>query len=248
MFFFFKEKKLIIDAFVHENNKHVYDYAKLDYARSFYPEWWKNLEKPKFDWEGFGMPTNMKFCSGIIDHYKQGIVMPLWSDLAIKTNETSITSIFSDQITPPVSWHPAEIRNNVYKDFFNIKIQSPWLIKSDKNIMFNFLPTFWNKNSHEGYEVVPGTINFYYQHGTNINMFVPIKKNNITINFGQPLLHIVPLTERKIELKNHLISEKEWSVLQTKSGTPLSFSKKFITLKRAIDKNDEMPKCPFHWK
>ena len=43
--FFFRKPKLVVDAFTSELYQHAFDYAPVDYATKFYPDWWKKLPK-----------------------------------------------------------------------------------------------------------------------------------------------------------------------------------------------------------
>jgi hypothetical protein len=69
----------------------------------------------------------------------------------------------------------------------------------------------WNNFGVEDIVIAPGVFSAYKGlYEANINMFV--KKNETKIyqlNFGDPLVHIVPLTNMPIKLHYHLVSQKE---------------------------------------
>lgn len=241
MIFYFKKKKLIINAFISEKFNYVYNYNPIDYANKFYPEWWKKLPKQKLNYDIMQPETNMKACAGLIEHYKKGFIIPMWSDLMIKTDkEKSYRYQFSDEISSCVSH-----TNNQFKNFrensINLKIISPWLLESEKNINFVFLPAYWNHSEYPGYEVMIGTVDFYNQRTTNINLLIEGSKN-ILISMGQPMLHIIPLTDKQIIINKELISDNEWNLKFR--DRDVSFFESFYKFKR--EKENGKSKCPIH--
>jgi len=245
MLFFFKKKKLVIDAFCSKKFSHALEYAPIDYAHEFYPDWWKNLPKTELDPEKFGFKDinnlNMRLCGGIIDHYKRGLIMPMWSDLSIRTESlNSYRYQFSDDISQ-CAFHPAIQRKGFYEDHINVKLLSPWLLESEKNINFTVLPAMWNNTTEPNYQIAIGTLNFFHQKAMNINLFIKQPKE-ILIPFGQPLIHIMPLTDREIVIKKHLIGDEDW---YHKSSARVSFYGTYFKTKK-IREDKEKSKCPFH--
>jgi hypothetical protein len=55
---------------------------------------------------------------------------------------------------------------------------------------------------------VPAISEFKYQHATITNLMVPFN-TELNIEPGDPWLHLLPLTEKKIKLKTHLVSTEE---------------------------------------
>lgn len=241
--FFFKKKKLVVDAVVSEKHIHAYNHAKIDHANKFYPDWWKNLPKAEFDF--FRMERineSMRLCAGFTEHYSRGLIMPMWSDLAIKTSNMQYIYHYSDG-TSSCEHHNMEQRKGFYEDHLNVKIVSPWLIMSEKNVPFTFLPPMWNNTVKPKYELAIGTVNFYYQYATHINTL--IKDNQeIFIPFRQPILHLMPQTEREIDLRHHLVTENEFERKRNKSHQ-ISFIGSYFKTKKYIE-STEKSKCPFH--
>lgn len=231
--FFFKRKKLHIDAFVTEKQAHAYNYAKIDYSNKFLPDWWKNLPKSDFSFEVMDIRTTMKSCMGFVNHFQQGIMLPMWSDLAVKIRpDNMIEYKFSDSASQ-CSFHSPEQRMGFYMNHINMKIESPWLLKTNEEVMFNYLPAFWNSTEDDPYRVVPATVDFYYQSGLAINMLMPNRPKEFIVPFGKPMVHLIPLSERETDLKIHLVSDKEWHVLGS-SMTPITFTKKYSKIKKII--------------
>ena len=245
MIFFFKKSKLHVDAFISEQYAAVFETAPIKYSHHYYPDWWRNLSKNEFDFDKMTTPTTAKSCIAIIEYYNKGITIPMWSDFALKSNGVEIVHQFSDTISELV-WHHPEQRKGFRMDQHHFKLTSPWWIKSEKDVYFNFLPDFYNLNRND-LQIIPGTIDYYYQHSTNINFLVPSGQGQMFIPFGQPLVNIVPLSERELVLSNHLISDAEASKIKAKHR-PIMFSKKAVNFKKYSKANDTA-KCPIHfWK
>lgn len=243
--FFFKKKPLVVDAFITEQFAHAYDYTPIDYAKKFYPDWWKTLPKTEFDWTTMGrINQSMKGCPGFIDHYNNGLIIPMWSELALKTiGPEAWRYQFSDLVSVCES-HDISQRAGFYPDHINVKIMSPWFLRSEKSVYWNYQPAFWNSTEPTGYQVAPGTVDYYYQNSTHINMLVP-QHQQITIPVGQPMAHIVPLSERPLELRRHLVTEGEFKRVFIKK---VSFTNHYYKFKKIMDKKeDTKSKCPFSW-
>ena len=61
------------------------------------------------------------------------------------------------------------------------------------------------------------------------------------INFGTPIVHLLPLTDKNVKIHNHLISDEEFRIMTEKNNS-IKFSKNYKTIKKIIDQNN---KCPF---
>ena len=70
--------------------------------------------------------------------------------------------------------------------------------------------------------------NYKYQIGTNINIFFSNTKANIDIAAGQPMAHIIPLSESPIEIKTHVISDDEMRKKAIIYSSSSSFVSKYI--------------------
>jgi len=246
MLFLFKKKKLIVNTFISEKYDKVFKYFPIDYAEEFYPKWWKDLPKPKLNYDVMSPEKNMKTCPGFIKHYKKGFILPMWSDLMIQTNNEfkEYRYQFSDEMSSCES-HENEQFRGFYENSINVKIGSPWLIESEKNIFFTVLPAFWNHAEPLDYKIAIGTVDYYHQHVSHINTFIDGTKN-ILIPVGQPMTHTIPLTDRDILINREIISEKEWkSAKWTNKIEPrrMSFFNDFNKFKKEKYKKS---KCPFH--
>jgi hypothetical protein len=202
--FFFKKSKINVDAFISEDYITVYNTLPIKYSHAYYPQWWKSLPAKKIIWDDLIASPNMKSCAGLLDYYKRGITIPMWSDLIVEIdNDNQFKWQFSDQQSTLVN-HPYSQRVGFKDESIHLKLNSPWYIKSEKNVYFNFLPDYYNLNRND-FEIAPGTVEYYYQNTTNINILTEMSEKTIFISAGQPMINIVPLSERNIVLKNHVI-------------------------------------------
>lgn len=245
MLLFFLKKPLVVDAFCPESYNFAYELAPIDYSHKFYPNWWKTLPTKEFDWEKMDCDPNMKKCNGFLEYYQNGFMIPMWSDVAIKTKGGGAYEYrFSDQISQ-ITHHGAIQRNNIYDDYINLKINSPWVLKSSKGVKFHYSHPFWN-NEKLDYFGLPGTLDFYYQYTTHINMLCLNKKAQIMIPFGRPMAHILPLTERKVVLKKHLVTDIEMKKIRTFRYNHITFIGKYNLVKKTVIEKEK--KCPFGFK
>lgn len=244
--FFFRKKEVVVDAFVSNKYAQAYDYAPIDHAEKFYPDWWKNLPKTELDFKSLGRQNeSMRFCAGFIDHFQRGLIIPMWSDLMIRTEPPDTYRYQFSDATSLCECHPTIQRRGYREDLINIKIISPWLLRSEKSVHWTFLPPMWHHATDPGYSTAIGTVNFYYQNSTHINLLMGNDKE-ILIPFGQPILHLMPLTERDIKIKRHLVTEEEW-LRENRRMMPVSFFGSYFKLKKHREKM-EQSKCPFHFK
>jgi hypothetical protein len=95
--------------------------------------------------------------------------------------------------------------------YVHIKILSPWMIEEKSGVNFLFSGSSWNyPEKLFDWNIVPGVINFKNQSSTHVNLFMPAKTARLEITAGDPIVHILPISEKEIELRQHLLTEKEF--------------------------------------
>ena len=73
-YFFIKQEEIVLDCFTHL--AYAYDYAKIDWAMKYAPDWWRELPSKVPD---SNPPlVTLKHCNAVIEYYKKGIVIPSW--------------------------------------------------------------------------------------------------------------------------------------------------------------------------
>jgi len=242
MLFFFKKKDLVVDCFCAETMNFVFHYSPIKYAQDFYPEWWKKLPLGKINFKTMQSEATMKSCMGLINEYKNAMMLSLWTDLIITLDGVSVKYQAS---TPPFEMgpHPLTQRTGFKVNYPHFKINSPWLFKSEKNVMFQCSEPYYNYPDGKDFDILPGTVDYYYQNATNVNVLVRPKTKEIFIPFETPLYIIKPISERNLVIKNHLISNNEWNNIK-KLQSDITFVKKYFSIKRSME-NNEKKKCPF---
>ena len=65
-------------------------------------------------------------------------------------------------------------------------------------------------------------------------MFVSNKTQKINLNAGQPLVHLVPLTEYDVEIKTHLLEKKEYEKMQDLDNYASKFVGKYKYKEKVI--------------
>lgn len=227
---FIKRSKLVLDCFT--ANPSAFEYAKPDHAVKFIPEWWKNL--PKVNEKQFAAPANMKHCAGFIDYFRVGVGLPMWSDLDVKVGaigDSSYAWQYSDGESHAMSHNPQEAGSFLDpKEVLHLKLIYPWRFSCSEDVSWVWTQFGWQKPTNTTYQILPGALSFKYQTGANINiLFQKQKTESLTqFKFRVPLVHIAPMSDKKIVLKHHIISDEQFSKMQRKvirSSFTASFSK-----------------------
>ena len=166
----------------------------------------------------------------------------MWSDVTIKSNSQGWCYQFSDGKSSIVQHESVQYGSN-FPHFNHFKIMSPWILKEKTGVQFAFTQPTWNHlDFKENIIILPGVENYKYQSSTNINMFLKkIDDYQYDINFGTPIVHLLPLTDKNVKIHNHLISDEEFRIMTEKNNS-IKFSKNYKTIKKIIDQNN---KCPF---
>jgi len=252
MIFFFKPSTIQLDCFTHRPD--VYRFFPIVKGNKCFPNWWKNLKNPYFDFETMKIKANMKSCSGFLDFYMNSICIKFWSDLAIEmknTNDIEFKWQFGDFQTQLQTHTNDQFPN--YLDggeHIQIKFWSPWLFKCKKDINWVWVGNSWEENFNNEMNIPPGVLNFKHQHATHVQLFLKCEKNKVTRKFfksNTPLVNIFPMSEKKIIVHNHLIDQGEYKKMQSSQVSALGFftKKYFQGLKLTKEKES---KCPFGFK
>lgn len=220
---FFKKTKIVIDAFT--DNASVFNYHPIEKATKFIPSWWKSLptsvERPYRDMM-MDEPT-IKKCAGFTSLFKEGFILPSWTDIQIKTTDNSYTfKVALSFIEPALQHHETWQYGETFNDYIHLKIISPWFLKCKESVEFACVQPSWNLVNHwSDIQILPGVIDFKYQTSVNVNMFLAKNREKIFINAGTPLYHILPLTDKEVIIKNHLVDTTEMNKIfvETRYGS-----------------------------
>jgi hypothetical protein len=223
MFCFTKNKTLDVHLFTVRED--VFYNAQPKKASFFVPEWFKKLPKASFDDDPNApllLKKNIKTCPAFTTLYSSGFIIPLWSDLNIEVNGDICRYQFIDNESQVAFHSPKQIDGSEFAHtHIQMKLMSPWFMQTSEEVNMLFTAPTWNNFGHGDIVVAPGAFSSTRDPiGTNINLFLkrPSQRCIYQLFFNQPMLHIIPLTEKKIKLHHHLISQKELESLHKRSA------------------------------
>lgn len=222
--FFFRKKPLEIRLFT--DNKAVFDFCRPQKAAHFVPDWWKKL--PKRVAVGGGDPksadgkTTMKTCPGFIDLYANGFIQPLWSDLRVDISPDGAYNYrFADGVSSANGHGGLQMAGSpITQTYTGLNLQSPWIAQTESNVKFLSSPPVWNDFGIEHICVPPGMVSFKRPLSLNVNLFFRRHPETVTyeLNFGQPIAHFVPLSDRPIKIIHELVSKEERERISRQNG------------------------------
>ena len=248
---FIKRKKIVVDCFT--TNIDAHDVFPIQLAHKFYPNWWKKLPSsfPVETTNGVQMEQKtMKACSGFINHYQKGFVLPLWSDVVIQTQADAMGNSYSYQYADghsEVGVHPVDQMGREFESLVHVKLVSPWRIREKTGVEFMYMEPTWNYPGDLcSMSTPPGTIEYKYQHTSSVNMFLQ-KGRKYSFSAGRAMAHIIPLSDKDVEVKCHLVSPLEMDNEVRRvmhQGFPF-FHNGYPEKKKRQIALQETKKCPF---
>lgn len=249
MMFWFKPSKVHVDCFTYVDM--VYNEHPIEKANRHTPEEWRAIassyqEKafPQVPESKMMIETStIKKCTGFTNLFSTGFILPAWSDFDLEVVEDGR---FLWKAPSPILQAHTHDRSQMggwelYKDYTHIKLISPWSFVEKTGVKFAWNRCDWHNSERAAdVHVISGVVDYKYQHSTNVNMFV--KKPSITKFFaGDPLVHIIALTEKEVVIHNHVMTDKEHErkfgfISSNVNGYKKSKNKKM---------QKEKGKCPF---
>jgi len=168
---------------------------------------------------------------------KEGIIIPMWSDIAFRWNNEQIRWQFSDR-NSELGVHGADQSPGFLSNYYHIKITSPWMIESPVPIMVMPASSYLNKPSP--YVVPPGVLPPLGNKMAS-NMFIFFEKNNkentFMIKHGTPMVQLIPLYDGPFEFTQEIVSEVEYSIAARCVGSQTAFNKRGLQLLHKDKKN-----------
>lgn len=214
MFFWLKPSTITVDCFTfHPVAFRMYPIQR---AIKFIPTWWKKMPLHHIagnDDQDFQIPApTLKTCPGLFDLYKDGFVVPLWSDMILKNTESETLVDFADHTRNYIERHPRYQFDPAFENYNHIKINVPWCVVEKSGINWLEFACTWNLLPEGAkFHVTPGRLDFKLQHSTNVNCFLTKDDNKLVqLKAGTPLVHWIPLSEKKVKVKTHYISDSEY--------------------------------------
>lgn len=255
--FFHRTPRIHVDCFTADNT--AYKFAPIVTANKAKPEWFEKITPPQpsntkskfYSIDENGMigfnkdPSlrTLRSCPGFLELYKRGFIIESWCDMAFNVEEDNISYHYSNG-KAIIMHKPGQIDPG-FKEHYLLKLNSPWHITSKESLPCAVVGAEWSLEDYN-FKVLPGMVD--YQYHTSTNAFITIRKNvkdQFFVPIGQPLLHFIPLTDKKVIIHNHIVTEEE---LQTKiynvTGTTGGWRKTFQLVRRN-QKREKEGKCPF---
>jgi len=234
-------RPITLDCFT--TNVSVLEHYPVVKANKMYPEWWKSLESTSVQPPDAKCPFSrtgptIKVCDGFLDLYKTMITIPLWSDLMVKTDGNKGIYWHSAAPDMKIEHHPVVQYN--HPDFFNychMKILMPWLIEEKVGVNFQLFHSDWNMPANWfKYRILGGVLNYKYQGGAHCNMMLPNIPAEFILPAGEPIMNLLPLTDRKVVIKTHLLGKTEYDQKQSLISYPHTFMGRYKTSKKLRSK------------
>lgn len=210
---FFKPKTVTLDCFTTNNS--LAELFPISTMSEHIPSWWKSM-KNEVPISSFpiGMGT-IKRCPGFTGLFKKGICIPAWSEYRLYQDPIHGFSHIGPNSMADGNQH--QETQYAFENYQHFKLISPWLIKEKTGVNFAMVQASWHNNSPCDIHVPTGMLEFKYQHSTHINLLAPKPENvkEYSISAGQPLAYLIPMTEKNVNVKVHVVSNEEWSKLRT---------------------------------
>jgi len=243
-----RSKKLVLNCYTYDKN--VYETGRPNYSSKFLPNWWKNLDQFVYEDDGFFPQATMKNCSGLIKYYSRGIIIPLWCDLAVEIGERGTIDFrwqYADRRSRGEQHSMQQMGHHLHEEeYSHLKLISPWIFEMSEDVQWTWTEPTWNSLKQYDYKILPGITEYKNTNATNINMLFSRgeTRKRLLIEHGTPMVHLVPITERRIEIKHHLISAQEWEI-NLKSPSEKFYRSHFYRRKIIDQIEAEQSKCPF---
>lgn len=241
MLFKFIEKPITIDFFTTDPG--AYHHAPVVKSNKMMPEWIKTVKSRPHTFGG--NDNTIKQCNGFVDYFKNSYTIPLWSDVDIYIGEEGgieYSYNFADRKSV-IEHHPDDQRGDYLPQlkYQHLKFISPWAAVSNKSVNVHWTSPTWQIDSPEKMIILPAVVDYAYTHSTNINVIIPRAKEGkeFRLYTGQPMANLIPMTEKRVEAKCHLVDEKEFESIMLHAGSNTYF-------KNAINRHKANPNtCPF---
>ena len=206
--FFHRTPEIHLDCFTSNNN--TYLTTPIVKASKAFPDWWKKLKPytPTF----YHTPENpyhlrkdeestVRDCYSIIELYKKGAIIENWCDISFRM-ENRCYNYWHAANTEKPEEHARRQLGESFPNHHHIKLKSPWAFREKTGAKFLWLGAEWSLDKLE-IKVLPGVINFDTISQVNVNMMFPMRDGTFMIPIGNPLVHIVPLSEKNLRSEDH---------------------------------------------
>jgi len=204
---FRRPSKIYVDCFT--DLEELPKFFPIQHASERLPTFWKNLPTT-VPHMGPNRGT-MKTCPGVSSLYRTGFIIQNWHDIWVSVDNNTLTW----QPEPTAESHNPHQWGDAFKNHYHLKMVSPWRIKEKTGVKFMFTNTLWHDEEFKP-KVLNGIVEYKYQHTSSVNMLVPknmFPKSQL-IPAGKELVHVVPLSDKDVVIKMHVVDATELKKLQ----------------------------------
>lgn len=221
--FFRSRRPVVVNCYTHQG--FMYEHSQIRPTKEFSPKWLRDIpaKLPIVDDELVEGKT-LRLCSGLNQLLDTGYIIPMWADLKVRLGDRSHAQYkwaLSDESLGAVI-HPPEQRGEYLPDteYSHLKLDNQWTLHCDEPIRFAMIDNTWMWDKPDDVVIPAGILDFHYQHGLNVNIFFKRGDDDKTvfIPHGQPLAQLIPLTDRKVVFKHHLVTVDEYRKLDSLGG------------------------------
>ena len=211
-----KPSTITLDCFT--DQRVIHDAYEPVLAIDWMPDWSKKMPATrKFDsntYQGLDNAT-LKRCPHVNQLLTTGVLFPAWMQLKIKTFDTTDHAMVQTypENSPIIPHDPQDYAHHK-PNMWHGKVMSPWQIQDKSGLDWIWTSPQWHQDNPLKYWTVPAITEFKYQHATIVNLMVPFN-TELTIEPGDPWLHLIPLTDKRIKLNCHLVTTQELSKLNS---------------------------------
>ena len=250
-------KPLILNCYT--TDERVYNSAKINYATKFMPDWFKKTPNEVKLKDGT-IEGSIKNCHGLTEMYRTAIVIPCWTDFTLeiltKNNEDLYRWTSPKQNFRVEAHAPEQYQKFAGKDGTSLRLVSPWLFQCDEEVNFVWHQPTWNmRDILDKLTLLPATVDYYSQAATSINYFLVRRdfERKVVLKALEPLVMLQALDARRVQIKNHLVTEAEISERfywrydfdVEKRITHRAFRRETIALQKRIEYLNSDEDCPF---
>lgn len=208
--FFHRTPKITVDAFTYLPT--VHQLTPITKGTHALPEWFKKLPAPTVGTANPKKPaiTNMRRCYGFTELFRKSLIIENWTDLQLEISPKTWKAFVKIGDAP--KFHEGAQYNYSFPNYHLIKLESPWALIEKTGLHFTLVEAAWNHDTYD-FKILPGVDEYAVQHSTNLFTVWPkkIKKYDVHLPAGLPMVHIIPHTDKNVEVKCHLVDEVEFN-------------------------------------
>lgn len=201
-----REKPVVVDCYTCVEV--ISKYYPIAPTKEFIPQWFKDIPAKLFlePNQLIGHRT-VRTCAGITDIFKAGVVLPTWCEMVVELRDNTNHEYryqFADKASEMLK--PAKFALDVNK-FTQLELLTPWAFRCSEDVDFMIMQNVYLQDHPFDYYPKAKVHNFRDTHQIKLDLVFPRGDEGkvIRIPDGQPLVQIVPLTERPVEFRVHLV-------------------------------------------